>query len=137
MSAPTEVVKSGTFQIWRIFNLTGDTHPMHFHLVNVQLIQRARWSYSIVNGMPVPDFKLILNSSRGPDPNELGWKETVRVNPGEVVDIIMKFDLPPGAVPDSPRLFQAYGLKGAEYVWHCHILEHEEHDMMRPLVVTS
>jgi spore coat protein A, manganese oxidase len=49
----------------------------------------------------------------------------------------MTFKLPsvPFAVPLSPRLQQAYGIKGAEYVWHCHILEHEEHDMMRPLVV--
>jgi spore coat protein A len=42
----------------------------------------------------------------------------------------------PFAVPESPRLRSAYGLGGHEFVWHCHILEHEEHDMMRPLVVT-
>jgi spore coat protein A len=53
------------------------------------------------------------------------------MHPGEVTTVIMKFDLPavPFAVPSSPRT------GGAEYVWHCHILEHEEHDMMRPLVV--
>jgi spore coat protein A len=59
--------------------------------------------------------------------------------PGTVTRIIMKFDLAPAAIktalgatiatPSSPRT------GGAEYVWHCHILEHEEHDMMRPLVV--
>jgi spore coat protein A len=67
-----------------------------------------------------------------PDPNEFGWKETVRMNPGQVTRVLMKFDLPtvPFAVPTSPRT------GGNEYVWHCHILEHEEHDMMRPLVVT-
>ena len=48
----------------------------------------------------------------------------------------MKFDLPPGKVTPSPRLEAMYGIKGAEYVWHCHILEHEEHDMMHALVVT-
>ena len=66
-----------------------------------------------------------------PDANELGWKETVRMNPGEVTRVLMKFDLPamPFTVPVSPRT------GGHEYVWHCHILEHEEHDMMRPLVV--
>ena len=57
------------------------------------------------------------------------------MNPNEMVVVRMKFDLP--VVPFSPRL-QAYpGLQkinGFEYVWHCHILEHEEHDMMRPLV---
>ena len=69
--------------------------------------------------------------ARNPDPTELGWKETVRMNPGEVTTVIMKFALPstPFVVPSSPRT------GGAEYVWHCHILEHEEHDMMRPLIV--
>ena len=72
-----------------------------------------------------------------PDPNELGWKETVRMNPGEVTRVWMRFDLPvvPFTVPASPRLVEDYGIHGAEYVWHCHILDHEEHDMMRPLVV--
>ena len=56
------------------------------------------------------------------------------MNPGEVTTVIMKFDISPNPpnvplIPDSPRT------TGAEYVWHCHILEHEEHDMMRPLVV--
>jgi spore coat protein A, manganese oxidase len=136
MDSPTEIVNRGEIQVWRIFNLTGDTHPMHFHLVNVQLVQRARWAYHLDDDkMPVCNFKVIPGSERPPDANEAGWKETVRINPGEVADVIMKFDLPPGEVPDSPRLKSDYGLHGAEYVWHCHILEHEEHDMMRPLVV--
>jgi spore coat protein A len=69
--------------------------------------------------------------ARGPDLNELGWKETVRMNPGECTTVLMKIDLPktPFNVPHSPRT------GGHEYVWHCHILEHEEHDMMRPMVV--
>ena len=67
-----------------------------------------------------------------PLPQEVGWKDTVKMNPNEVTTVIMKFDLPqvPFKVPASPRT------GGHEYVWHCHILEHEEHDMMRPLVVT-
>jgi len=68
-----------------------------------------------------------------PDDNERGWKETVRMNPGEITRVIMQFDLPtlPKVMgnPLSPRT------GGHEYVHHCHILEHEEHDMMRPLVV--
>ncbi len=77
----------------------------------------------------VPRYKA---AATAPDLNELGWKETVRMNPGEVTRVLMKFDLPvvPFAVPVSPRT------GGYEYVWHCHILEHEEHDMMRPLIVT-
>jgi spore coat protein A len=127
MAPSTENPYAGATEMWQIMNLTGDTHPIHFHLVNVQLIQRqpftgdpSGWAYS---GPPTP-----------PDPNELGWKETVRMNPGEITTVIMKFDLPElptAAMRDavSPRT------GGREYVWHCHILEHEEHDMMRPLIV--
>jgi spore coat protein A len=93
--------------------------------VNVQVLGRAPFALD-ANGKPVLPPVL-----RAPDGNELGWKETVRMNPGEVTTVIMKFDLAkvPFAVPPSPRT------GGHEYVWHCHILEHEEHDMMRPLVV--
>ncbi|HUM10400.1 MAG TPA: multicopper oxidase domain-containing protein [Myxococcaceae bacterium] len=75
--------------------------------------------------------------ARAPDANELGFKETVRMNPGECTTVIMKFDLPtlPFPVPLSQRLVNGEPLNGHEYVWHCHILEHEEHDMMRPLIV--
>lgn len=108
-------------------NLTGDTHPVHFHSVNVQLVQRqpfdgdpGNWRYC---GPPMP-----------PDPNEARWKETVRMNPDEITTIIVQFNLPTMSTAEmrdavSPRT------GGREYVWHCHILEHEEHEMMRPLIV--
>jgi FtsP/CotA-like multicopper oxidase with cupredoxin domain len=124
----TENPRAGAIEVWQVMNLTGDTHPIHFHLVNVQVIQRqafqgdpSSWSYI---GDPLP-----------PDTNELGWKETVRMNPGEITTVIMQFNLPklPTAAMRnavSPRT------GGKEYVWHCHILEHEEHDMMRPLIIT-
>lgn len=127
LDASTENPLAGSTEVWQIMNLTGDVHPIHFHLVNVQLIQRQKfdgdpnnWSYT---APPTP-----------PEPNEIGWKETVRMNPGEITTVIMKFDLPQlptAAMRDavSPRT------GGKEYVWHCHILEHEEHDMMRPLIV--
>ena len=59
------------------------------------------------------------------------------MNPGEVTSVVMRIKLPavPFDVPNSPRLADRFGIFGAEYVWHCHILEHEEHDMMRPFVV--
>jgi spore coat protein A len=69
-----------------------------------------------------------------PDANELGWKDTVRMNPGEITTVIMKFDLP--SLPTAAmRNAVSPRTGGKEYVWHCHILEHEEHDMMRPMVV--
>ena len=127
MADSTENPKAGSTEVWQIMNLTGDTHPIHFHLVNVELIQRraftgdpGNWSYA---GEPMP-----------PEPNEIGWKDTVRMNPGEITTVIMQFNLPelPTAAMRnavSPRT------GGEEYVWHCHILEHEEHDMTRPLIV--
>ncbi len=126
MDAPTETPRAGDLEVWNIFNLTGDTHPIHFHLVNVQILSRRPFDPTVWDGTPT-----FTGPARGPDANELGWKETVRMNPGECTTVIMKFDLPsvPFTVPTSPRT------GGYEYVWHCHILEHEEHDMMRPLVV--
>jgi spore coat protein A, manganese oxidase len=114
-------------EVWQIVNLTGDTHPIHFHLVNVQIISRQPFNADSYNG-GAPTF---TGPARPPDPNEQGWKETVRMNPEEVTTVYIPFKLPavPFTVPPSPRT------GGNEYVWHCHILEHEEHDMMRPLVV--
>ncbi len=127
LSATTENPAAGAVEVWQIMNLTGDTHPIHMHLVNFQVVQRQpftgdpnNWSYS---GPPVP-----------PDRNEVGWKETARMNPGEITTIVMKFDLP--QLPTAAmRTAVSPRTGGREYVWHCHILEHEEHDMMRPLVI--
>lgn len=129
MAAPTENPRAGSIEIWDIYNLTGDTHPIHFHLVNVQILQRASFDAS------VPAFAPISGTERGPDANELGWKDTVRMNPAEVTTIIAQFNLP--TLPTSAmRNAVSPRTGGREYVWHCHILEHEEHDMMRPLVVS-
>jgi spore coat protein A len=123
---PTETIAAGATEVWQIANLTGDTHPIHFHLVNLQIISRQPFKAGTYNGVPS-----YTGPARPPEPIEMGWKETVRMNPGEVTTVIAKFDLPavPFTVPVSPRT------GGNEYVYHCHILEHEEHDMMRPLVV--
>ena len=132
VGATEENVKSGDTEVWEIFNTSGDVHPMHFHLVNVQIINRQTVN---VSSYPyIPTGKVIP-----PAPNEVGWKETVAMYPGTVTRVIMKFDVPQivtasGKIiptPPSPRT------GGSEYVWHCHILEHEEHDMMHALVVTD
>jgi len=127
MDNSTENPSAGQVEVWQIFNLTGDTHPIHFHLVNVQIIQRQAFTGT-------PGSITLTGPPTAPDANELGWKETVRMNPGEVTTIITQFNLPkPPASMDDPKSPRT---GGHEYVWHCHILEHEEHDMMRPLVVT-
>ena len=79
--------------MWEIINLTGDTHPIHFHLVNVQVLSRQPFDADNVRGRR-PDA---TRAQRSRQTNELGWKETVRMNPGEVTRVLMKFDLP--AVP--------------------------------------
>jgi spore coat protein A len=149
MSTPTETPMRGTTEVWQIANLTADTHPIHFHLSNVQIISRQAFAVNSYTGIPN-----LQGAPLPPAPYEAGWKETVRMNPGEVINVILTFNLPtivgptgvtidnsagplaPGQLPitnglppNSPRT------GGQEYVWHCHILEHEEHDMMRPLVV--
>jgi spore coat protein A len=127
LSRATETPHAGAVEVWQIYNLTGDTHPIHFHLVNVQIIQRQAFA-----GTPATGITL-KGRPRPPDPNETGWKDTVRMNPGEATTVIMQFNLP--ALPQSMGNPLSARTGGHEYVWHCHILEHEEHDMMRPLVV--
>jgi spore coat protein A len=141
MDAPTETPAVGATEVWDVYNLTMDTHPIHFHLVNVQLLGRATFDFDEEAGLPRNGVFAPNGPWHAPDGNERGFKETVRMNPGQVTRVAMTFVLPADpvvsvrgtnrtiAVPESPRT-------GAhEYVWHCHILEHEEHDMMRPLVV--
>ena len=136
LATPTEVVTAGTVEVWRIFNTTADTHPMHFHFFNVRVLSRQPFSWA--GGVPNLTGQVLP-----PDPAEQGWKETVKFHPGECTTLLVDVppttgnNLAPVSIPPSPRL-ASYGdpaVAGAEYVWHCHILEHEEHDMMRPLVV--
>lgn len=126
LAPATETPLAGAVEVWRIFNISADTHPIHFHIANVQVL--ARQPFRVISGV----FTLV-GAARGPEPNELGWKETVQMHPGECTTVVMRFDLPPVpfSVPASPRT------GNNEFVWHCHILEHEEHDMMRPLVVVG
>jgi spore coat protein A len=114
-------------EVWQIANLSADTHPIRFHLVNVQILRRQRFPVSGYKGTPK-----LLGAPRPPDPHETVWKDTVLMHPGEVTTLAMQFKPPsvPFIVQASPRT------GGHEYVWHCHILEHEEHDMMRPLILT-
>jgi spore coat protein A len=127
--APTEVIDAGSTEVWEIINMTGDVHPIHFHLVNVQVL--ARQDFDDVNYTSgLPDY---THGVEPPDDNELGWKETVRMYPGQVTRVMMRFTL--AAVPFAVPLSTRTGITGHEFVWHCHMLEHEEHDMMRPMII--
>jgi spore coat protein A len=131
LDPPTEVIPAGTTEVWEIVNLTGDTHPIHFHLVNVQVLSRQDFDPTTYTCGGAPAY---TGAPVAPAVNELGWKETVRVNPNSVARVLMQFNLP--TAPFDMPLSTTTGVTGHEYVWHCHILEHEEHDMMRPLIVT-
>ena len=141
---PISVAADGT-QIWKITHNGVDTHPIHFHLYDVQLLNRSPW-----------DGQIILP----PDANELGWKDTVRIAPLEDTYVALRpvvpalpFDLPNSIRVMNPMLPEGSDMRfnnvdingnpttpvlnvpvnfGWEYVWHCHILSHEEMDMMRP-----
>ena len=112
----TENPALNSTEVWEFYNETMDAHPIHLHLVKMQLISRQKFSARIDQSGRPADIRMI-GQPKYPAPDEQGWKDTWITYPGEVTRVIAKFDLP--------------GL----YVWHCHILSHEEHDMMRPLVV--
>lgn len=147
------VLNPGDVQIWRVTHNGVDTHSIHFHMFDVQLINRVAW-----DGTMYP-----------PDANEMGWKETVRMNPLTDAIIALRPIKPtlPFSLTDSFRPLDPTSPLdtagpsattpaftnvdpitnnpltisnqlvnfGWEYVWHCHLLGHEENDMMRPIVV--
>ncbi len=143
---PISDATDGT-QIWRITHNGVDTHPIHFHLYDVQLVNRVTWDNIII---PT-------------EATELGWKDTVRISPLEDTIVALRPIIPalPWEIPNSIRnlnpmmpagstaMFNNFDPQGIptapivnqlvnfgwEYVYHCHILSHEEMDMMRPVSV--
>jgi spore coat protein A, manganese oxidase len=124
---------AGTVEDWVYINMTGDTHPMHTHLVTFQVVGRTPFdvaAYQADNGGPngvpggIDPTPYATGGMLPPDPTERGFKDTVKVNPGSFTRIRAKFDLPTGVT--APQT----------YVHHCHIVEHEDNDMMRPFTVT-
>ena len=111
----TEKPVLGSTEIWNLVNTLPDTHPFHVHLVTFQVIDRTPFGVDAfsADGRVAP-----TGPAEAPDPNEMGWKDVVRVPPNRVTRIILHF---------SP--YAGY------YVYHCHILEHEDMDMMRPFQV--
>lgn len=103
----TERPVLGTTEIWRFINDSGISHPMHMHLVQFQILDRQ--PFTRVNGQIVP-----TGSAVPPPPSERGWKDTAPVAPNEILRVIARFEDYAG-----------------KYPYHCHILEHEDHEMMR------
>jgi len=116
--AVTENPVLDSAEVWELINTTDDAHPIHLHLVRFQILDRRSFdvaAYWMQNGVVK-----YTGAAVPADPSEAGWKDTVRADPGMVTRIIARFEGFPG-----------------RYVWHCHILEHEDNEMMRPFDVLT
>jgi len=176
----SELPTEGTTEIWDIINTTADTHPIHTHLTQFQLVSRQAYDLkgylatyamafpggpgiSMMNGMPMtyaanvyipaygppgnyfapnlagalggnPDVTpFFKGAALPPAPNELGWKDTIQANPGQVTRIAVRFS----PINSAAGTSYAFDPSGADYVWHCHIVDHEDNEMMRPYQVIS
>jgi FtsP/CotA-like multicopper oxidase with cupredoxin domain len=109
----TENPTLGDSETWEIYNFTADAHPIHVHLVQFQVVDRQALAPVDPDGVAEPPA-FPTGAPRPPEAWETGWKDTVVAYPGEVTRIKMQFD------------------KEGFYVWHCHIVEHEDNEMMRP-----
>ncbi len=153
MEPTTDFVKAGTTETWQWINLTGDAHPMHTHLVSFQVLNRQKfdvvaydkdWQAYLASGReprlkPNVD-KYLLEPPIPPDSDEMGFKDTVKAYPSldpmdesysYVTRIRAKFDLPITSLQDYDWKTRSFG----KWVYHCHILEHEENEMMLPFEV--
>jgi len=124
----TENPGLGDTEVWELYNATGDAHPVHLHLVHFQVMDRQAFKATAVeqpvlqhNGSYGVGYRLenlrTVGQPRGPELQEQTHRDMVTALPGEVTRIRMTFDKP------------------GRYVWHCHILSHEDHEMMRPFHV--
>ncbi len=113
----TEKPVLGTTEIWELVNLTEDSHPIHLHMVKFQILDRRKFDTFEFLSKGTMRY---LTPPVTPSPSESGWKDTVRADPGLVTRIIIPFE----------------GFAG-RYVWHCHLLEHEDNEMMRPYEVLA
>lgn len=153
-SADIEMPRQGTVEQWDIVNITPDPHPIHLHLVTFRILGRAplrTLDYQAAHPQPPIGTRwtpsadgFLAGPLVAPAPWESGWKDTVRIDGGTVTRIIVRFPTAEqlGFDPDalfhpvenpSPREHSGHHAQPQEiqgYVWHCHILDHEDHDMM-------
>jgi spore coat protein A, manganese oxidase len=124
----TTTPSAGATEDWLLVNTTADTHPIHLHLVTFEVIDRRPFTVAAYD----PDTQAITYTGPAvPAPaNENGRKDTVQAHPGQVTRIRARFEL-----PDEGTIQLPTGIENPQYVWHCHILEHEENDMMRAFEV--
>jgi spore coat protein A len=113
----TETPLLGDVELWEVFNVSADTHPIHLHGVSFQILDRQKFTADVDEETGAISNIRLIGTASPPPANEAGWKDTAQMSPGEVTRILVQFNKP------------------GKYVWHCHILSHEDHDMMRPFIV--
>ena len=139
-SAPvTEKPLLGSTEQWNLFNFTADSHPIHLHLPQYQVLEKRHIDFQDTNEDGIPDDtngdgQIIYGVGSNPNyaqadiwigdkvnlrPEETGLQDTVHVDPHEMAAVVATFD------------------KAGDYVWHCHILSHEDNEMMRPYTVVD
>ncbi|MBH5369492.1 multicopper oxidase family protein [Bradyrhizobium glycinis] len=137
-AAVTEKPLLGSIEQWELFNFTEDAHPIHLHQTQFQVVEKRLIDFKDADENGIPDDTngdgVITYGSGGTDfsqndiwigdrvpiaPEQSGRQDTVYVAPGEMMSVVAEFDLP------------------GEFVWHCHILSHEDHEMMRPYQVVE
>jgi FtsP/CotA-like multicopper oxidase with cupredoxin domain len=104
----------GSTEVWEFFNFTADAHPMHVHEVQFQVVNRQEISFTESEEAGDISDVALVGSPRAPEPWETGFKDTVISYPGEVTRLRVRF------------------ATAGNYVWHCHIVSHEDNEMMRP-----
>ena len=141
-------VSAGTMEIWEFVNTTVDAHPIHLHLVQFQVLDRQPVDTAAylanyptdTNGWIIPGLgphpapsptAYVTGPAAAPAANELGWKDTVVAPPGRVTRLMVPFGSSGDGKPIAAGSVFVPGAGEHNYVWHCHILEHEENDMMQ------
>jgi FtsP/CotA-like multicopper oxidase with cupredoxin domain len=110
MDPVTENPAVGNTEVWELYNATEDAHPMHIHEVHFEVVNRQDIFVDEVEGT----VEVASSAPQPPEPWETGFKDTVIAYPGQVTRVRIRFDRP------------------GQFVWHCHIVEHEDNEMMRP-----
>ncbi|WP_053377206.1 multicopper oxidase family protein [Paenibacillus sp. FJAT-27812] len=111
----SEKIEVGTVEIWRLINLSTDDHPIHLHIVDMQILERQ--PFDVAHFQATGKLKF-TGRAAPPEPNERGFKDSIRAPAGYVTSFIATF-----------------GPLTGRFVWHCHMLEHEDHEMMRPFEI--
>jgi FtsP/CotA-like multicopper oxidase with cupredoxin domain len=115
----------GDTEVWEFYNTTADAHPMHVHDVQFAVVGRQSIEVADAEGEPMHDMEghsgmvpggtvQLIGTARRPEANERGFKDTVIAYPGEMTRVRMRF------------------ANAGQFVWHCHVVEHEDNEMMRP-----